>query len=98
MSFFLFLLFILSNFFSHLTFSFIGVVVTRPCLDSFHLERIDKVRAFPERSFHSLVTLSRLAAWGLGLEPTVENLAHEETTCQSKYRPFLLYIYIYRYI
>ena len=37
------------------------------------------------------MTLSRLAAWRLGPEPTVENLAHEKTTCQSKYRP---YIYI----
>ena len=37
------------------------------------------------------MTLSRLAALGLGPEPTVENLAHEKTTHQSKYRP---YIYI----
>ena len=61
---------------------------------SFHLERIDKVRAFPERSFHSLMTLSCLAARGLGPMPTVENLAHEKTTRRSKYRPYI-YIYIY---
>ena len=54
--------------------------VTRPHLDDFYLEHIDKVHAFPERSFHGLVTLSRLAVWGLGPESTVENLAHEETT------------------
>ena len=47
------------------------------------------VRAFPVRTFHDLVTLSRLAAWGLGPVPTAENLGHEETTCRSKYR--LLY-------
>ena len=45
------------------------------------------VRAFPERTFHNLVTLSRLAAWGLGPVPTAENLGHEETTRRSKYRP-----------
>ena len=40
------------------------------------------------------MTLSRLAALGLGPEPTVENLAHEKTTRQSKYCPYI-YIYIY---
>ena len=43
------------------------------------------VRAFPERTFHYLVTLSRLAAWGLGPMPTAENLGHEETTRRRKY-------------
>ena len=47
------------------------------------------VRAFPERTFHYLVTLSRLAAWGLGPVPIAENLGHEETTRRRKYR--LLY-------
>ena len=65
------------------------------------------VRAFPERTFHNLVTLSRLAAWGLGPVPTAKNLGHEETTRRSKYRPlyfisisFLFYfiiIYFPRY-
>ena len=41
------------------------------------------------------MTLSHLATWCLGLEPTVENLAHEETTCRSMYHPFFIYIYIY---
>ena len=40
------------------------------------------------------MTLSHLAALGLGPEPTVENLAHEKTTRQSKYCPYI-YIYIY---
>ena len=44
------------------------------------------------------MTLSRLAAWRLGPGPTTENLTQEETTCQSKYRPFLLLLYIYIYI
>ena len=44
------------------------------------------VRAFPERTFHNLVTLSRLAAWGLGPVPTAENIGHKETTRRRKYR------------
>ena len=44
------------------------------------------VRAFLERTFHYLVTLNRLAAWGLGPVPTAENLGHEETTRRRKYR------------
>ncbi|XP_065628752.1 uncharacterized protein LOC136061323 [Quercus suber] len=54
--------------------------VTRPRLDKFYLDRIDQVRAFPRRTFHDLVTFSSLATWGLGPEPTPENLSHEETT------------------
>ena len=60
--------------------------VVRPRLDKFYLDRIDVVRAFPERTFHYLVTLSRLAVWGLGPVPTAENLGHEETTRRRKYR------------
>ena len=45
------------------------------------------VRTFPVRTFHGLVTLNRLAAWGLGPVPTAENLGHEETTRRSKYHP-----------
>ena len=37
-----------------------------------------------DRSFHSLVTLRRLAKWGLGLEPLDEAIAHEVTVCKSK--------------
>ena len=51
------------------------------------------VRAFPVRTFHDLVTLSRLAAWGLGPVPIAENLGHEETTYRSKYRlPYFISI------
>ena len=53
------------------------------------LERIEKVRAFSGRTFHDLVTLSRLAAWGLGPLPTAENLNHEETTRRSEYSQFV---------
>ena len=59
--------------------------IVRPRLDKFYMDRIDVVRAFPERTFHYLVTLSRLAAWGLGPVPTAENLGHKETTHRRKY-------------
>ena len=69
-------------------FFFIDAVVVRPHLDKLYLDQIDKVRAFPGRTFHDLVTLSRLAAWGLGPIPTAENLGHEKTTHRSKYHLF----------
>ena len=67
----------------------IDAAVVRPHLDKFYLDRINKVRSFSDRSFHGLVTFSRLAAWGLGPIPTSENLVHEETTRRSKCRPLL---------
>ena len=75
--------------FNRLTILYIDAAVIRPRLDKFHLERIEKVRAFPGRTFHDLVTLSRLAAWGLGPLPTAENLNHEETTRRSEYSQFV---------
>ena len=41
------------------------------------------------------MTLSLLAAQGLGLEPTTKNLAYKETTHRSKYRPFLFFFFFY---
>ena len=58
--------------------------VVRPHLDKFFLDRIEVVRTFPERTFHDLVTLTRLATWGLGPTPIAENLSHEELTRRSK--------------
>ncbi|XP_030969724.1 uncharacterized protein LOC115989999 [Quercus lobata] len=54
--------------------------VVRPRLDKFFLDQIEVVRTFPGRTFHDLVTFSRLATWGLGPTPTAENLSHEELT------------------
>ena len=48
--------------FNRLTLLFVDAAVIRPRLDKFYLDRIDRVRAFPGRTFHDLVTLSRLAA------------------------------------
>ena len=53
------------------------------------------VRAFPDRTFHFLVTLSRLAAWGLGPVPTAENLSHEETTRRRKYDLHFVFMYLF---
>ena len=82
-------LFYLFSTFNRLTLLFIDAIVICPHLDKFYLDRIDQVRAFPGRTFHDLVTLSPLAAWGLGPLPTAENLSHEETTRRSEYRPFV---------
>ena len=72
--------------FNRLTPVFIDATIVRPRLDKFYLDRIDQVRG---RTFHDLVTLSRLAAGGLGPLPTTENLSYEETTRRSEYRPFV---------
>ena len=85
-------LFYLFSTFNRLTLLFIDAVVIRPRLDKFYLDRIDQVRAFPGRTFHDLVTVSPLAAWGLGPLPTAENLSHEETTRRSEYRPFVFFL------
>ena len=89
--------------FFRLTLSFGNAVVIRPCLDKVYLDRIDEVCAFPRRTFHDLVTLSRLAAWGLGPLRTAENLSHEETTLQSKCRPhhfasFFLFFFFFFFL
>ena len=94
-----FILFFLTCFlsFNRLTLSLGDVAVVRPRLDKFYLDRIDEVRTFPGRTFHDLVTLSRLAAWGLGPVPTAENLSHEESTRRSKYRPlyFISFLFLF---
>ena len=83
------------NFFlsvNRLTLSLGDAAVVRPHLDKFFLDRIEVVRTFSGRTFHDLVTLSRLATWGLGPVPTAENLSHEELTRRSKCRPLYFII------
>ena len=48
----------------------------------------------PWENLHDLVTLNRLATWGLGPLPTAENLSHKETTRRSEYRPFFFFLCI----
>ena len=90
-----FILFFLTFFlsFNRLTLSIGDAAVVYPRLDKFYLDWIDVVRPFPGRTFHNLVTLSRLAAWGLGPVPTAENLSHEETTRRSKCHPLYFIFY-----
>ena len=86
MFFFPFYLVCPSKFFSvtRLTLYLGDAAVVRPRLDKFFLDRIEVVRTFPGRTFHDLVTFTRLATWGLGPTPTAENLSHEELTRRSK--------------
>ena len=100
-----FILFLFTCFlsFNRLTLSFGDAAVVRPRLDKFYLDRIDEVRTFPGRTFHDLVTLNLLVAWGLGPVPTTENLSHEETTRGSKYRPlyfisFFFFFYFFYFL
>ena len=81
--------------FNRLTVLSIDAVVICPRLDKFYLDRIDRVRVFPRRTFHDLVTFSRLATWGLGPLPTTENLSHKETTRRSEYGPFFFSLFIF---
>ena len=74
--------------------------VKRPALSKFHRDRVHKACVHAERDFHSLVTLRRLAKWGLGPEPSNEAIAHEVTVRRSKFSfdshlNILIYLLIY---
>ena len=49
-------------------------------MDRFYIERIQKARLYTDKTFHSLVSLQRLAAWGLGPIPSAEAFAYEIIT------------------
>ena len=85
-------------------FKFLPVIyftgVKRPALSKFYRDRIHKARLHAERDFHSLVTLRRLAKWGLSPEPSDEAIVHEVTVRRSKFSfdshlNILLYLLIY---
>ena len=80
----LFYIYIYLNFFFFLPITcFTGV--KRPSLSKFHRDRVHRARLHAERDFHSLVTLTRLAKWGLGPEPSDEAITHEVTVRKSKF-------------
>ena len=54
-------------------------------MSKFHRDRVHRARLHTDRSFRSLVTLRRLAKWGLGPEPSDEAIAHEVTVRKSKF-------------
>ena len=66
-------------------------------MDRFYVERIQKARLYTDRTFHSLVSLQRLAAWGLGPIPFAKALAHEITTRRREFFEFYIYIYIFSF-
>ena len=70
--------------FFFLFFFFFFLAVKRPSLSKFNLDRVQQACSFADRTFHSLVTIRRLASWGLGPEPTKEALAHKLTTRRRK--------------
>ena len=59
--------------------------VKRPSLSKFNHDRVHRARFHVDRDFQSLVTLRRLAKWGLGPEPSDEAIAHEVTVRRSKF-------------
>ena len=61
------------------------ISVKRLSLSKFHRDRVHRARLFADRDFHSLVTLRRLAKWGLGPEPLDEAIAHEVIVRRSKF-------------
>ena len=66
----------------------------RPHLSRFYIKCIQKARLYTNRAFHFLVSLQRLATWGLGPEPSVEALAHEITTRRHEFS-FSLSFYLF---
>ena len=66
-------------------FTYCFVAVGRPSLSKFHRDRVHRACLHVERDFHSLVTLRRLAKWGLGPEPSDEAIAHEVTIRRREY-------------
>ena len=67
-------------------------------MDRFYVERIQKARLYTDRTFHSLVSLQRLAVWGLGPIPSAEALAHEITTRRREFFFFVFYFYFYLFL
>ena len=63
-------------------------------MSKFHRDRVHRARLHIDRSFHLLVTLQRLFTWRLGLELSVEALAHELTTRRCEFSLYLKIFYI----
>ena len=86
-----------SNLISSSLFSFFFLTaVGRPSLSKFHRDRIHRacLHADSDRSFHSLVTLQRLATWVLGPELSIEALAHELTVRRQEFFIIIIIIII----
>ena len=66
-------------------------------MSKFYRDRIHKARLYVDRSFHSSVTLQRLARWGLGLEPSIEALAYELTVFRRE-SSFFFFLFFFLFI
>ena len=64
---------------------YIFIGARQPHLSRFYIERVQKARLCTDRTFHFLVSLQRLAAWGLSPEPSAEAIAHELTIRRRKF-------------
>ena len=69
--------------------------VRRPHLDRFYVERIQKARLYTDWTFHSLVSLQRLATWGLGPIPSAEALHTGSLLVDVSYFYLLLLSFFY---
>ena len=68
-------------------------------MNRFYVERIQKARLYIDRTFHFLVSLQRLATWGLGPEPSAEALAHEITPVDVSYSSFpSLFLFLFLFL
>ena len=68
-----------------LTFTYCFTAVGRPSLSKFYRDCVHRACLLIDRNFHSLVTLRRLAKWGLGPEPFAEVIAHKVIVYRRKF-------------
>ena len=54
-------------------------------MSKFYCDRVYRAHLYIDKNFHSLVTLQRLARWGLGLEPSAEAIADEVIVHRRKF-------------
>ena len=73
----------ISSYLINFFFFFLGA--RQPQLSRFYVERVQKARLYTDRTFHFLVSLQRLATWGLGLESSTEAIAHKFTIRRRKF-------------
>ena len=82
------------------------ICARRPHLSRFYIEQIQKACLYTDRAFHSLISLQRLAIWGLGPKPSAESLAHElivhrrKLSCRPSLSllPLSLFLFIFIFI
>ena len=61
------------------------IAIGRPSLSKFYCDCVYRAYLYIDKNFHSLVTLQRLARWGLSLELSAEAIADEVTVRRRKF-------------